>query len=283
MPVIPRTFFPYPVKVIATDACSPIDFEAKGLLFETGEVVIEYPFKDKTGNGPKARDDGTAIDIHTIILPNGEEMGREDWKEVAVAPAHDRRLMASLGMMSDAAFAYGDGEGTSLFEQSVQADANVRKLTGLPYASLLVQLGVSAHMAKSEFEVPKKVLFATMQAFVGDYDTPDEVPEWAWVEANASYVHRRNASDGIWEFMLNLSCTFEGDPGRLAPAITSARATALRTSSSIREPELVGTSPRVAIGRCERGGPAWGSAGPHVPLSRRSLLLSTSGYPRRKS
>jgi len=132
VPIIPRTFFPYPVKVIATDTCFPIDFEAKGLLFETGEVVIEYPFKDQTGNGPKSGDDGTAIDIHTIVLPNGEEMDGEHWKEVAETPGHDRRLMASLAMMSDAAFNYGEGEGSSLFEQSVQAEANVRKLTGLP-------------------------------------------------------------------------------------------------------------------------------------------------------
>ncbi|MBP0639963.1 hypothetical protein [Cupriavidus sp. AcVe19-6a] len=224
VPIIPRMFFPYPVKVLATDTCFPIDFEAKGLLFETGEVVIEYPFKDKNGNDPKAGDDGSAIDIHTIVLPNGEEMGREDWKEVAVAPPHDRRLMASLGMMSDAAFTYGEGEGTSLFEQSVQADANVRKLTGLPYDYLLAQLGIGDLMANPGFEAQQKVLSVMMQDVVGDYDTPDQVPEWAWVEANASYVHSRNASDGIWEFMLNLSCTFEGDPGRLAPVITAARA-----------------------------------------------------------
>ncbi len=109
-----------------------------------------------------------------------------------------------------------------MFEQSIQADANVRKLTGLPYELLLAQLGISDQREKQPFDVPKKVLSAMMQDVVGDYDTPDQVPEWAWVEANASYVHSRNASDGIWEFMLNLSCTFEGDPGRLAPAITAA-------------------------------------------------------------
>ncbi|UIF89306.1 hypothetical protein [Cupriavidus sp. UYPR2.512] len=46
VPIIPRMFFPYVVKVIASDTCYPIDFEAKGLLFENGAVVIEYPFKD---------------------------------------------------------------------------------------------------------------------------------------------------------------------------------------------------------------------------------------------
>lgn len=224
IPVIPRAFFPYLVKVIATDTCFPIDFEARGLLFETGEVVIEYPFKDQNGNGPTPGDDGTAIDIHTIVLPNDEEMGKEHWKEVAEAPAQDRRLLAALGMMSDAAFTYGEGEGTSLFEQTVQAKANVLRLIGLPYDFLLTQLGINERPVKVLFEAPQKVLSVMMQVVVGDYDTPDQVPEWAWVKANASYVHGRNGSDGIWEFMLNLSCTFEGDPGRLAPTITAARA-----------------------------------------------------------
>lgn len=223
VPVIPGTFFPYLVKVIATDTCFPIDLEAKGLLFETGEVLIEYPFKDQNGNCPKVGDDGTAIDIHTIILPNDEEMGSEGWKEVAEAPAHDRRLMASLGLMSDAAFTYGEGEGLSLFEQSVQTEAQVRKLTGLPYDDLLAQLGISDPPGKPLFDAPQKVLSVMVSDVVGDYDTPDQVPEWAWVETNASYVHGRNGNDGIWESILNLSRTFEGDPGRLTPVITAAR------------------------------------------------------------
>ncbi|MGF6604024.1 hypothetical protein P3T23_008779 [Paraburkholderia sp. GAS448] len=224
VPIVPRTFFPYPVKVIATDTCYPINFEAKGLLYETGEVVIEYPFKDQEGNAPKSADDGTAIDIHTIFLPNGEEMDKEDWKEVAEAPAYDRRLMASLCMMGDAEFDYGEGEGTDLFEQAVQAKANVLKLIGLPYAFLLAQLGIKGELEARVFDVPQKVLAVMMQDVADNYDTPDQVPEWAWVEANASYVHSRNATYGVWEFMLNPSCTFKGDPGRLAPVIAAARA-----------------------------------------------------------
>lgn len=224
VPIIPRSFFPYPVKVMSTDTCYPIDFEAKGLLYETGEVVIEYPFKDQKGNVPRSEGEGTAIDIHTIVLPNGEEMDKDDWREVAETPPYDRRLMASICMMGDAEFDYGEGEGTDLFEQAVQAKANVLKLLGLPHAFLLTQLGITNEPEKRVFETPQKVLSMMMQDVVDDYDTPEKVPEWTWVEANASYVHSRNGKYGVWEFMLNLSCTFEGDPGRLAPVIAAARA-----------------------------------------------------------
>ncbi|VVE35750.1 hypothetical protein [Pandoraea terrigena] len=224
VPIIPRTFFPYSVKVIATDTCYPIDFEAKGLLYETGDVVIEYPFKDQAGNAPQLEDDGAAIDIHTIVLPNGVEMDRHDWTEVADAPTFDRRLMASLCMMGDAEFDYGEGGGTLLFEQAVQAKANVCKLNGLPYAFLLGQLGIKEEGAARVFGAPQTVLSLMMQDVVDDYDIPDQVPEWKWVETNAAYVHSRNGKYGVWEFMLNLSVTFKGDPGRLGPVIAAARA-----------------------------------------------------------
>ncbi len=62
-----------------------------------------------------------------------------------------------------------------------------------------------------------------MQDIVGDYDTPDQVPEWQWVERNASYGHRDNGKAGVWEFMLNLSRSFEDNPGRLQQTIDDAR------------------------------------------------------------
>jgi len=43
-----------------------------------------------------------------------------------------------------------------------------------------------------------------MQDVVGDYDTPDTIPEWDWIEKNASFKHVKNGSDGVWEFVLNL-------------------------------------------------------------------------------
>jgi len=58
---------------------------------------------------------------------------------------------------------------------------------------------------------------------VGDYDDPEEVPEWEWILANASYGHTGNAQDGIWEFILNLSRDFVGIPEKLLPSIVEAR------------------------------------------------------------
>lgn len=62
-----------------------------------------------------------------------------------------------------------------------------------------------------------------MQDVVGDYDMPDQVPEWTWVEANASFGHLRNGLSGVWEFVLNLSRSFEDIPERLKPVIDGAR------------------------------------------------------------
>ncbi|WP_341744711.1 hypothetical protein [Azonexus hydrophilus] len=63
-----------------------------------------------------------------------------------------------------------------------------------------------------------------MQDVVGDYDTPDTVPEWAWVEQNASFHHADNGKDGIWEFMINLGRNLENIPEKLAAIIAKARA-----------------------------------------------------------
>lgn len=58
---------------------------------------------------------------------------------------------------------------------------------------------------------------------VGDYDAPAHVPEWRWIEANASFAHVANGTDGIWEFTLNLSRTWDDVPELLLPAIEAAR------------------------------------------------------------
>lgn len=61
-----------------------------------------------------------------------------------------------------------------------------------------------------------------MQDVVGDYDTPDRVPEWAWIAANACFQHIHNGQDGVWEFVLNLSCTFSEVPETLKPVLAAA-------------------------------------------------------------
>ncbi len=66
-----------------------------------------------------------------------------------------------------------------------------------------------------------------MQDIVGGYEVPEDVPEWAWVEREASFRHARNGQDGVWEFVLNLSREFPDIPERLMLVITQARASNL--------------------------------------------------------
>ncbi len=63
-----------------------------------------------------------------------------------------------------------------------------------------------------------------MQDVVGDYETPNAVPEWKWVEKNASFAHTDNGNAGVWEFVLNLSTTFADIPEKLLPHIQQAQA-----------------------------------------------------------
>jgi hypothetical protein len=37
-----------------------------------------------------------------------------------------------------------------------------------------------------------------------EYDQPEDVPEWRWIQENASFDHRRNGQDGTWEFIVQL-------------------------------------------------------------------------------
>lgn len=69
----------------------------------------------------------------------------------------------------------------------------------------------------------EKIGSVMLQDLVGDYDTPDMVPEWKWIEAAASYRHARNGGAGIWEFVLNLSCTFEDVPLKLQAVLLEAK------------------------------------------------------------
>jgi len=62
-----------------------------------------------------------------------------------------------------------------------------------------------------------------MHDIVGDYDVPDTVPEWQWIENNASFSHRSNGQHGVWDFILNLSLTFGDVPAKLAPVIEKAK------------------------------------------------------------
>jgi hypothetical protein len=70
-----------------------------------------------------------------------------------------------------------------------------------------------------------RMLEVMMQDVVGEYDVPEEVPEWHWVQQNASFSHVRNAEDGVWEFMVNVERFVDSadTPERLKPLFKKAR------------------------------------------------------------
>jgi hypothetical protein len=99
----------------------------------------------------------------------------------------------------------------------------------LSIAELAQFFGVTVEDAREPFQVfhgatKEEIRSVMMQDIVGDYDIPDEVSEWKWVEEKASFVHSRNGQDGVWEFVLNLANSWDDIPEKLVPVISSARA-----------------------------------------------------------
>jgi hypothetical protein len=66
------------------------------------------------------------------------------------------------------------------------------------------------------------ILDVCMPDIIGDYDVPDNIPEWKWIEEKACYSHNLNGQDGIWEFIVNLAYGIENVPEKLAPVIAAA-------------------------------------------------------------
>lgn len=67
------------------------------------------------------------------------------------------------------------------------------------------------------------VLDVEMCSVVGEYENPDDVIEWNWVEHNASFTHKDNGKAGIWDFMLNIAVEHTNIPAKLLPVINSAK------------------------------------------------------------
>lgn len=61
-----------------------------------------------------------------------------------------------------------------------------------------------------------------LQDIVGQYAAKEDVPEWTWIEDNASFSHLQNGRAPVWEFMLNIDLSFKMIPRRLAPVILQA-------------------------------------------------------------
>lgn len=88
----------------------------------------------------------------------------------------------------------------------------------------VVRRAITGHvdLAVKQGDECSQIEHILMQDIVGDYDTPDTVSEWAWVETHASYQHRANGKDGIWEFVVNLARHFDDIPDTLRPVFEKA-------------------------------------------------------------
>jgi len=60
-----------------------------------------------------------------------------------------------------------------------------------------------------------------------EYDTPDDLPEWTWISANCSFVHKENGIEpSVWEEMVRVQKALDDPelPERLKPFFLKARA-----------------------------------------------------------
>lgn len=59
-----------------------------------------------------------------------------------------------------------------------------------------------------------------------EYDTPDDVEEWQWVEKHHSFAHKGNGEEGgVWEFMVHVGKAAANLPERLRPFFDQAKRT----------------------------------------------------------
>ena len=58
--------------------------------------------------------------------------------------------------------------------------------------------------------------------FIPEYDVPDDIHEWKWIENISSYKHSDNGSAGVWEFIVHIDREFDYIPPILRPIITNA-------------------------------------------------------------
>lgn len=69
-----------------------------------------------------------------------------------------------------------------------------------------------------------EILEVRMIDLIDDYTIPDEMPEWRWIEEQASFSHRGNGTEeGVWEFVINLSSHLDNVPDTLLSVIKYAQ------------------------------------------------------------
>lgn len=161
-------------------------------------------------------------DTITIVFPGNDlslTLPKDEPVEIATHITNDEVLDALRdGLAADIfydASQYGDSE-------KEQAIAYFRRMVSL--ATDRLRQMEAGHEEILPGAVRQEVLHVDMRDVVGEYESPDEVQEWTWVEENASFSHRQNGQCGVWEFVLNLGNTFDSIPEKLKVLIARARA-----------------------------------------------------------
>ncbi|VWC53716.1 hypothetical protein BLA13014_08252 [Burkholderia aenigmatica] len=145
-PILVGKVFPYAVLVKATDADGPGEYEANGLMYENGHVLLEYPFRRPGQSIEQATVESAdsanqnQIDITTAVLPDGTELTRgEAWEEISYPSSWADRVKAAIAAHGEASFLRGDhrlsddghAEGARLSAELNQAEDNLYRLLGL--------------------------------------------------------------------------------------------------------------------------------------------------------
>lgn len=124
---------------------------------------------------------------------------------------------------------FADDDAALAFVQERAAAGDPLAIKALKLDAELRQRGESAESGQFFNAGNQSTIGDLMMADILGGEAEGEGPEWTWVQRHASFSHIRNGEDGIWEFLLNMSRSFEVEsiPEKLLPVITEARAKGL--------------------------------------------------------
>lgn len=67
-----------------------------------------------------------------------------------------------------------------------------------------------------------------------EYEVPESLPEWAWIQGQARFAHVGNGEeDGVWEFMVNMSLVFGPEKPKAAQEIPSTLLTFFEQAEAV--------------------------------------------------
>jgi hypothetical protein len=121
---------------------------------------------------------------------------------------------------------YSTNEGSVICKESAQenlltAIENERQNGALTPADISAE-SISVNEVVNKKASVSEIISLNMADITGEYDLPDGMVEWEWVENNAAFSHQRNGESGIWDFMLHASKEHTNIPEKLVPVIESA-------------------------------------------------------------